>query len=316
MGALDGRVAIITGAGRGLGREHALLFAAEGAKVVVNDRGGANDGAGADASPAEQVAQEIRDLGGEAVSNGDDIADWDGAQALVNTAVDAFGDLDILVNNAGILRDRVLDQHVRAGVGRRRARPHEGPLRAEPLGRRLLARADQGRRRQAAQHRPHVVDVGPPVEPRAEQLRRRQVGHRHVQPDPRQGARALRREEQLHRPGRPHPADAGDARPRRDHGAEGRLVRRVGPEERVAARVLPGVGRLRLHGRDVLRPGRHRQARPVAGRWPRRSSRRRPGRSPRSARRSPPTSRTDEPCWLWALATRPGRRLAPVAESS
>ena len=108
MGALDGRVAIITGAGRGLGREHALLFAAEGAKVVVNDRGGANDGVGADASPAEQVAQEIRDAGGEAVSNGDDIADWDGAQALVNTAVDAFGDLDILVNNAGILRDRVL----------------------------------------------------------------------------------------------------------------------------------------------------------------------------------------------------------------
>jgi NAD(P)-dependent dehydrogenase (short-subunit alcohol dehydrogenase family) len=108
MGALDGRVAIITGAGRGLGREHALLFAAEGAKVVINDLGGANDGAGADASPAEQVAQEIRDLGGEAVSNGDDIADWDGAQALVNAAVDAFGDLDILVNNAGILRDRVL----------------------------------------------------------------------------------------------------------------------------------------------------------------------------------------------------------------
>jgi NAD(P)-dependent dehydrogenase (short-subunit alcohol dehydrogenase family) len=108
MGALDGRVAIITGAGRGLGREHALLFASEGAKLVINDRGGANDGAGADTSPAEQVAQEIRDLGGEAVSNGDDIADWDGAQALVNTAIDAFGDLDILVNNAGILRDRVL----------------------------------------------------------------------------------------------------------------------------------------------------------------------------------------------------------------
>jgi NAD(P)-dependent dehydrogenase (short-subunit alcohol dehydrogenase family) len=108
MGALDGRVAIITGAGRGLGREHALLFASEGAKVVVNDRGGANDGAGADASPAEQVAAEIRDLGGEAVSNVDDIADWEGAQALVNTAVEAFGDLDILVNNAGILRDRVL----------------------------------------------------------------------------------------------------------------------------------------------------------------------------------------------------------------
>jgi NAD(P)-dependent dehydrogenase (short-subunit alcohol dehydrogenase family) len=108
MGALDGRVAIITGAGRGLGREHALLFAAEGAKVVVNDRGGANDGAGADASPADQVVAEIEGMGGEAVANGDDISDWEGSQRLVNTAVEAFGELDILVNNAGILRDRVL----------------------------------------------------------------------------------------------------------------------------------------------------------------------------------------------------------------
>jgi NAD(P)-dependent dehydrogenase (short-subunit alcohol dehydrogenase family) len=108
MGALEGRVAIITGAGRGLGREHALLFASEGAKIVVNDRGGANDGAGADASPAEQVVAEIKGLGGEAVSNDDDISDFEGAQRLVNTAIEAFGELDILVNNAGILRDRVL----------------------------------------------------------------------------------------------------------------------------------------------------------------------------------------------------------------
>lgn len=108
MGALDGRVAIITGAGRGIGREHALLFAAEGAKVVVNDLGATNDGTGADVSPAQQVVEEIRDLGGEAVVNGDNVADWEGAQRLVNAAVSAFGDLDILVNNAGILRDRVL----------------------------------------------------------------------------------------------------------------------------------------------------------------------------------------------------------------
>jgi len=108
MGALEGRVAIITGAGRGLGREHALLFAAEGAKVVVNDRGGANDGAGADVTPAQGVVDEIVAGGGEALANGDDIADWDGAQALVNSAIDGFGGLDILVNNAGILRDRVL----------------------------------------------------------------------------------------------------------------------------------------------------------------------------------------------------------------
>jgi NAD(P)-dependent dehydrogenase (short-subunit alcohol dehydrogenase family) len=108
MGTLEGRVAIITGAGRGLGREHALLFAAEGAKVVVNDLGSANDGEGSDLTPAEEVVAEIRAAGGEAVVNGDDVADWEGAQRLVNTAVETFGDLDILVNNAGILRDRVL----------------------------------------------------------------------------------------------------------------------------------------------------------------------------------------------------------------
>ncbi|MEI7546884.1 MAG: SDR family NAD(P)-dependent oxidoreductase, partial [Actinomycetota bacterium] len=108
MGALDGRVAVTTAAGRGLGRNHALLFAPEGAEVVVNDRGGANDGAGADASLAELVAKEIRDRGGEAVSNFGDIADGEGAQGLVNTAIECFSDLDILVNNGGITRDGVL----------------------------------------------------------------------------------------------------------------------------------------------------------------------------------------------------------------
>ena len=108
MGALDGRVAIITGAGRGIGREHALLFAAEGAKVVVNDLGGAVDGSGDDRSPAEQVVAEIETMGGQAITNADDVADWDGAKRLIDAAVEAFGDLHILVNNAGILRDRVL----------------------------------------------------------------------------------------------------------------------------------------------------------------------------------------------------------------
>lgn len=108
MGTLEGRVAIITGAGRGLGREHALLFAAEGAKVVVNDLGGNMDGTGEDKSPAQQVVEEIRAMGGEAVVNGDNVASWEGGQRLVNTAIEAFGDLHILVNNAGILRDRVL----------------------------------------------------------------------------------------------------------------------------------------------------------------------------------------------------------------
>jgi len=108
MGALDGRVAIITGAGRGIGREHALLFAAEGAKIVVNDLGGANDGSGTDSTPAQQVVDEITAMGGSAIANYDNVADWEGAQRMVNSAVETFGDLDILVNNAGILRDRFL----------------------------------------------------------------------------------------------------------------------------------------------------------------------------------------------------------------
>jgi NAD(P)-dependent dehydrogenase (short-subunit alcohol dehydrogenase family) len=108
MGALDGRVAIITGAGRGLGREHALLFAEEGAKVVVNDLGGDMRGEGGDASPAMEVVKEIEKLGGEAVVNGGNVASWDDAQALVQQAIDTFGDLHVLVNNAGILRDRVV----------------------------------------------------------------------------------------------------------------------------------------------------------------------------------------------------------------
>lgn len=105
MGALHGRVAVITGAGRGIGREHALLFAREGASVVVNDLGGANDGRGSDAGPAQQVVDEITAAGGKAVANTNNVAEWAGAAELVDQAVSEFGRLDVVVNNAGILRD-------------------------------------------------------------------------------------------------------------------------------------------------------------------------------------------------------------------
>jgi NAD(P)-dependent dehydrogenase (short-subunit alcohol dehydrogenase family) len=108
VNTLQDRVAIITGAGRGIGREHALLFAREGAKVVVNDLGGGADGTGSDTTPAQAVVDEIKQTGADAVANYDDVSDWEGAQRLVNQAIETFGDLHILVNNAGILRDRML----------------------------------------------------------------------------------------------------------------------------------------------------------------------------------------------------------------
>ena len=107
MSICDGRVVIITGAGRGLGRSYALAFAAEGAKVVVNDLGASLAGMGRDLSTAQAVVDEIRASGGEAVANGDDVADWDGAANIIRTAVDAFGTLDVIVNNAGMVRDRM-----------------------------------------------------------------------------------------------------------------------------------------------------------------------------------------------------------------
>ncbi|GAA2091497.1 SDR family oxidoreductase [Actinomadura alba] len=105
---MAGRVVIVTGGGRGIGREHALEFARQGARVVVNDLGVESDGNGGSGEVAESVAAQIRESGGEAVGNADDVAGWDGAAALVRAAVDAFGSLDVLVNNAGFVRDRMI----------------------------------------------------------------------------------------------------------------------------------------------------------------------------------------------------------------
>ena len=102
------RVVIVTGAGRGLGRAYALEFARQGAKVVVNDLGGQGDGTGAASGPAQAVVEEIKTMGGQAIANLDDVADWNGAKRMVDSAIEAFGGLDVLVNNAGILRDRTL----------------------------------------------------------------------------------------------------------------------------------------------------------------------------------------------------------------
>jgi NAD(P)-dependent dehydrogenase (short-subunit alcohol dehydrogenase family) len=101
----DGRVAVVTGAGGGLGRSHALLLASRGAKVVVNDLGGTRDGTGTDTSAADQVVAEIEAAGGEAVASHDGVHTWEGGEAIVDTALEAFGRVDIVVNNAGILRD-------------------------------------------------------------------------------------------------------------------------------------------------------------------------------------------------------------------
>ncbi len=103
----EGRVVIVTGAGRGIGRGHALEFARQGAKVVVNDLGAEADGAGSSEGPAGEVVESIRAMGGEAIANGEDVADWEGSGRLVKAALDAWGRLDVVVNNAGFLRDRM-----------------------------------------------------------------------------------------------------------------------------------------------------------------------------------------------------------------
>src|SRR4029078_6017873 len=108
MVMVDGRIAIVTGAGRGLGRSHAMLMAQEGASVVVNDLGGEWDGSGASRGSGRDVADEITSFGGRAVANFSDVADWEGAQHMINQAIESYGRLDVLVCNAGFVRDRTV----------------------------------------------------------------------------------------------------------------------------------------------------------------------------------------------------------------
>ena len=129
---LSGRVAVVTGAGRGLGRSHALALARHGARLVVNDLGGDLHGEGRDATPAQQVVAEIKAAGGEAVVSGHDVSDWEQAAQLISTAIETFGRLDILVNNAGILRDRTLSNMTEAewdAVIRVHLKGHAAPTR-------------------------------------------------------------------------------------------------------------------------------------------------------------------------------------------
>ena len=150
MGILDGRIAIVTGAGRGIGREHALELARQGAKVVVNDLGATLSGEGSDDSPAHEVVAEIRATGGEAVANGADVADFAQAEAMVRQAVELFGGLDILVNNAGFVRDRMLvntSEDEWDAVIRVHLKGHFAPLRH--AGAYWRAEAKEGRQRAA-----------------------------------------------------------------------------------------------------------------------------------------------------------------------
>ena len=154
---LQDRVAIITGAGRGIGREHALLFASLGAKVVVNDLGGAVDGSGADMSAAQSVVDEITAAGGQAVANTESVSSFEGAKAMVEQAVSTFGDLHVVVNNAGILRDRMLVSMSEQEFDDVIARAPQGHVQRHPPRGGLLARRGQGGHDHRPGHRQHQL---------------------------------------------------------------------------------------------------------------------------------------------------------------
>ena len=215
MGLFDGKVAIVTGAGRGIGRSESLLLASEGAKVVVNDLGGSGAGEGADSTPAQEVVDEITAAGGEAVANYDDCSSWTGGEAMVQQAIDSFGRSRRahLQRRHPARQDEL--QHVRGGVRRGDPRPPQGSLRPDPLRGLLLAHEGEGDGRvRRRRDRHHGVGVGSLRQRRPDQLRGGQGRHREHDHRARPRARALGRAGQLDRTGRGDPP-ARHRRPRR-----------------------------------------------------------------------------------------------------
>ncbi len=258
MGTLDGRVAIITGAGRGLGREHALLFAGEGAKVVVNDLGGDIHGEGADRAPAQQVVDEILAIGGEAVANTDNVADFEGAKRLVDLAVETFGDLHALVNNAGILRDRVLVNMTEQewdAVIHVHLKGHFCPTRHAAAYWREQVKAGKEVKASIVHTSSTSGLFGNPGQTNYGAAKSGIATFSQIcaMELSRYGVRS-----NAIAPVAAHAPHRVDARPRgRRQGARGRVgVRRVGPGQRVADGGVPLDGRLPVHGRDVPVPGR------------------------------------------------------------
>ena len=267
----EGRVVIVTGAGRGIGAEHALEFARQGARVVVNDLGGAPDGSGSDATPAQEIVDRIAAAGGEAVANTDDVADWDGAGRLVQTAIDTFGRLDTLVNNAGVLRDRMFvnmspeewDVSMRVNL-----RGHFCPARhaaaywrdrykaGEAVDARIVNTSSgaglMGSVGQANYGAAKAGIAGLTIIQAAElgALRHHRQRHRPLGPDPAHRGRVRRHDG--HRRGRLRRHGA------REHRAARRVARqqRIGRRDRsgVRGRRRPGVGDGRLAARPALRP--------------------------------------------------------------
>ena len=205
----DGKVAIITGAGGGLGRSHALDLARRGALIVVNDLGGSVDGTGGSHTAAQQVVDEIKAAGGEAVANYDSVATPEGGQAIVQTAIDAFGRVDIIINNAGILRDTSFKNMTPDQLEPGARRPPAGRLLRHPAGLAAHARAGLRPDRQHLVGRRHLRQLRP------DELRRRQDGPGRLHPGARRRGGQEQHQGQRHRPRRQDPHDRGAPRPGR-----------------------------------------------------------------------------------------------------